>query len=70
MQRKPTRSPRAFMGRNHLREQERPMRRFRDKSKFVAVILLQKRGITHPLERGGAFYRVTTGRSRDNRLLL
>ena len=29
----------------------------RDKSKFMAVILLQKRGITHPRKRGGAFSR-------------
>jgi hypothetical protein len=29
----------------------------RDKTKFVAVILLQKKEITHPRKRGGAFSR-------------
>ena len=40
-----------------------------DKSNFVAVILLRKKLITHPLERGGATWWVKTPRSRENWLL-
>jgi hypothetical protein len=49
------RAARSFVQAETIRaSRERRSPHFPDKSKFVAVFLLQNKRITHPLERGGA----------------